>query len=230
MRRPTRMWAAIAGTIIAVLPALVTPAAGVEQEAAVSANAWRAWLIRQQRAFVEDVRHVPLAVTLQISGEGGSAKAAVNLKGTVNADGTMLVSMDGPATDLTIMCSESTLCWARYAAGGPDRLWHRIPAREVGALRDPLPTQDAPLPDDAAYSIDRATGRAFVEGDDVLVQEWVSFANGAYHETARTSVPSEGVELSYSKSLTPAVKIATRAPRAALIGPPLGVDVIPQLP
>ena len=96
---------------------------------------------------------------------------------------------------MTVACTGPARCWARIGKGViDDRLWHRIPAREVASLRDPLPTQDSDLPPDAAYTAAGLVGTVDLQVDDVTVTERVSFADGAYTETLGLRDASEGFD------------------------------------
>ena len=131
---------------------------------------------------------------------------------------------------MTVVCTGPARCWARLGKGGDDRLWHRIPAREMASLREPLPTQATGLPSGATYVTDGSTGTVDLAVDDVIVRERVSFADGAYTEVLRLSDASEGFEITTTKSLTPTAPLAVRAPSPAAVGSPLGTDLVPQLP
>ena len=210
--------------------ALAVGAAPWAAAATVSSTEWRSWLVDQQASFAERTRSTALAVDQRIVGDGEMAQASVAVTGTVNEDGSMRVDLASPTVDMTVVCTGQARCWARLGKGGDDRLWHRIPAREMASLRDPLPTQDTDLPAGGAYTTEGSTGAVDLTVDDVIVRERVSFADGAYTEALRLSDASEGVELTMTKSLTPTAPVNVRTPSSAVMGAPLGADLVPQLP
>jgi hypothetical protein len=224
-----RRWIRVTASILST-GALVVMAAPWAAATTVSSAEWRSWLVQQQASFVERTRPMSLAVDQRIVGDGEMAQASVAVTGIVNADGSMRVDLASATVEMTVVCTGQARCWARLGKGGDDRLWHRIPAREMASLRDPLPTQDADLPAGGTYTTEGSTGAVDLTVDDVIVLERVSFADGAYTEALRLSDASEGVELTLAKSLTPTAPLTVRVPSTAAVGSPLGADVIPQLP
>ncbi len=224
-----RNWIRVPASILSS-GALLVVAAPWAAATTVSSTEWRSWLVQQQAAFAEDTRSTSLAVEQRIVGAGEMAQATVAVTGIVNADGSMRVDLTSPTVGMTVVCTGPARCWARLGKGGDDRLWHRIPAREMASLREPLPTQATDLPSGATYVTDGSTGTVDLAVDDVIVRERVSFADGAYTEVLRLSDASEGFEITTTKSLTPTAPLPVRAPSPAAVGAPLDDDLVPQLP
>ena len=224
-----RNWREVIASVLGV-GALAVAAAPWSAAAPITSDEWRNWLVQQQVSFVERTRSMPLAVDQRIVGNGESAEATVTVTGTVNADGSMRVELVSPKVTMTVLCTGPARCWARLGKGGDDRLWHRIPAHEVASLREPLPTQTTDLPAAATYTTEGSTGTVNLTVEGVIVRERVSFADGGYTEALRLSDASEGFELTMAKSLTPTHPVSVRTPSTAVVGAPLGTDLVPQLP
>ena len=227
-----RSWIRVTASILSA-GALVVMAAPWAAATTVSPAEWYSWLDQQQASFVERTRPMSLAVDLRVVNEGDPALAQANVtaKGIVNADGSMRVELDSPIIGVTVLCTGPARCWARLDKGTiGDRLWHRIPAREMASLRDVLPIRATGLPDAATFATDGSTGTADLSLEEATMRVRVSFADGAYTEMFRVFDASDGVGTTVVKSLTPTAPLAVRAPSSAAVGSPLDHDVIPQLP
>ena len=222
--------AALGGATALTLGLLSCATATAAPSEAVDSEAWRAWLAQQQVAFVARTAEVPLAVDLQVTGSGDQAQATAEIRGTVNADGSMLVTLSTPQRALTILCATRARCWARSGTTAPEGRWRRIAAGQVSSLRAPLLTASTDLPTAARYSIDGRTGQADLVVDAVEVHASVSFAARGYRETQRLIDASDGLLLTAAKTLSPTSRVTVRPPRSGSIGRPWDLDVIPDLP